>query len=1127
MSHLVSAILVQVQRVAALDPTAALELCDRVVDLAADRDDYCLVRGQCHLAVNDLESARFWIARAMVLGSADPAGLLSLGGFRSRSGDRSRASAVYRTAIAWLPDSAALYNGLSNAELDGDAAFAQRTIARALRLDPQLPEALTNAGVLAHRHGNQEMAVDLLLQALVQDPAMAPALVNLGTVLQSQGETMRAERVLARALRVAPDIPTALNAMAVVCLSRGAVDAAEMWFRRAIAVLPTYSEALFNLGSLRQEMGDVLGAHIIYGRADADSFRAIGLFNTGIAYIAEERYEEAVLVLGNAAALAPTDAGIRNQIGVALVSLKRDRDAMASIRAALCLSPGAPEYYYNLGLAACQSGDPLVSPKAFERSVLLEFHSPELAFSGMGLAKLRNGDPAGAEAALRISLALAPSSHRIYTNLGSAFQLVGKSDEALDALVRGLRCVREDPDTAMLNLGQAYLGRGEIEIGLVHVRRSLALRPGSRIGLFCVGYALMVQERPADAEPYFARAVQIDPNYGLAWHNYGAALHQQGRFEKAVECFQRLGVDDPDQAATHLNLAIVYESSGRLRDAEHRYRLAIQHDSGKVAARNNLGILLQRTGRDLEALEVLREASLANAEAPGAHSNLGNLHRKLGNLADAMRCYRRSIAVDPAWQLGHHNYGCTLLAAGEPEASQLRFRRAIAVEPHHAPARYNLACALHAAGDVEAAISSYREVVAADQEHYRALNNLAGALRETGQDSEARELHERAKRVAARQGIDPALLEGLSAPDVERLDEVLTRIEASEDRIAGDAGQFQEGGVGSMFPDAVWNKSLLDLSMGNLGAGWDGYEFRWFSATASGNRKFRQPPWDGKRDIAGKRLLIWREQGIGDEIMFASCVPDLAGAGASVTLECAPKLVPLFRRSFLGVRVVGPSDRPDEERDDFDVHLPAGSLPRFYRRSLSGFPVRDGFLIPDPARVAHWRRYLETLGDGPYVGMSWRSRLQTVSRSRHYTQIGDWEPILRTPGVVFINMQSDDSTDEMARLRDALGVVPHSPPGIDMWNNLDDVAALLKALDLLITVNTAVMCIAGGAGVPTWLMAVENFGWPSLGTDRLPWYPSVRLFNRNLRQPWLATTQSVADELHATLPRLCTALAGA
>lgn len=1118
MSHLVSAILAQAQRVAAVDPATALDLCDRVVDLAADRDDYCLVRGQCHLAVDDVESACFWIARAMALGSSDPAGLLSLGAFLCRAGDRLRARAVYRTALAWLPDVPALYNGLTNAEMERHIPQAERAIARGLRLDPRLPEALTNAGVLAYRRGSHEAASRLLRQALAEDPALPPALINLGTVLQSRGQADQAEDVLRRTLRLVPGTAAALNTMGVVCLSRGDMDTAEDWFRRAIAVSPTYSEAWFNLGALRQDMGDILGARVIYERADADSLRAIGLFNTGIAFIAEERYEEAVSVLKDAVALAPSDAGICNQFGVALAGLKRIREAGAAVRAALCLSPGAPEYYYNLGLVAYKAEEIWTSLRAYERSVLLDFHSPDLAFSGIGVTKILAGDPVGGVAALNISLALTPGNQRTYSNVGTAHQQAGNPDAALVALERALRCVTSDPDAFLLNLGLAHMSRREIEAGAAYVRRSLVYKPDSRVAIFCIGYSHMTRERSGESEKYFARAVQLDPKYWLAWNNYGLAHFHQGRLKEAAECFRRLVADDPNYAVAHLNLAIVYERDKKLKDAEHCYRLVIQHDPGMAGASNNLGVLLQRMGRHQEALEILEKALQASVESPGIHSNLGNLHQTLGNAGEALRCYRRTIMLDPAHHLGHYNLGSMLLDAGEAQACQTHFRRAIALKPEHIPGRYNLACALHQTNDFDAAIRVYRDVAAADGGHYRALYNLASALQCIGHNTEARELYGRAERVAARQGVDPAVLSGLCAPDADRLDDVQAPVQTSEDQVASDVGPLEQGGVGSMFPAAVWNKSLLELAIGNLATGWDGYEFRWFNTTDRGNRKFRQPLWDGKRDIAGKRLLVWREQGIGDEIMFGSCLPDLAASNAQVTLECSQKLRPLFQHSFPNIRVVGPSVCPDEERDDFDVHLPIGSLPRFYRRSLAAFPTRSGFLVPDPERVAYWRRRLEEFGPGPYVGICWRGGLMSVSRNHHYTQIEDWEPILRLPGYVFINMQYNDASADIARAQEAFGVAPHTLTGIDMWNDLHEVAAVLQALDLLMTVGTAVMSIAGGVGVPTWLLSVDAFAWPCLGTDHMPWYPNMRLFTRNLSQPWLSITQRLAGEIQAFLP---------
>ncbi|PWC30979.1 tetratricopeptide repeat protein [Azospirillum sp. TSO22-1] len=1121
MSPLVTAILMQAQRVATVDPVAALDLCDRIGDLAAERDDYCLVRGECHLAAGDLDAARFWIARAAALGSLDPAGLIALARFHKRTGDHARAAAVHRAALAWLPDAAVLYNGLASAELERAPPQADVAVRRALRLDPTLPEALSNAGALAQRRGDRDGALERLRGALVQDPALAPALVNLGTVLQACAQPDAAQAVLRRALRLAPDSCPALNTLGVAALSQGDLIAADSWFRRAVAVAPTYSEALFNLGSLRLGLGDVAGARAIYERAESDRFRALGLFNAGITCIGEERFEEAASALRAAVATSPGDAAMRNQLGVALANAKRpgpeaQREALRAIRTAVCLAPEVPEYSYNLGLMADKADESL---RAYARALRLDFRSPALAWSGIGVTKLRAGDAEGAVGALRTSLALAPGDQRTYSNFGAALQQAGKPEDGLVALLRALRCVSAAPEAVMLNLGQAYLTRREIETGAAYVRCALAHKPDLPVALFCLGYSHLTRERPVESERHFARAVRVLPTYWLAWNNYGAALHQQGRFDEAVACFREIVSDDPNYATAHFNLAIVYESKKRLLDAEHCYRLALQHDPEMTAAANNLGVLLQRNGRLEEALEVLGQALRADPLAPGVHSNLGNLNQRLGRLDEAVRCYRNAVAAQPDYQLVHYNLGSALVEADDPAGGLPHFRRAARLDPAHLSSRYNLACALHQGFDLEGAIPLYREVVAIDRAHYRALNNLALALQGTGQGAEAHDLFGRAVRVAAAQGADAASLGEFCAPDAGRLDDVQDQVAAAEEQITADSGSLQQPATGALFPAAVWNKSLLELAMGNLASGWDGYEFRWFNGTSENSRGYRQPLWDG-RDLAGKRLFVWKEQGIGDEIMFASCVPDLTASNARITLECSPKLQPLFQRSFPFATVVTPGTVPDAERDDFDVHLPIGSLPRYYRRSLADFPDHS-FLVPDPQRVAYWRRRLEELGPGPYVGISWRGRIQTVSRSHHYTRIEEWEPILRAPGVVFVNMQYDDAAEETARIREAYGVTLHTLPGIDMWNDLDNVAALLKALDLLISAGTAVMSIAGAVGLPTWLLWVDNVeNWPCLGTDRLPWYPTMRLFSRTLKQPWTLVTQRIAGEFQAVLPTL-------
>ena len=166
--------------------------------------------------------------------------------------------------------------------------------------------------------------------------------------------------------------------------------------------------------------------------------------------------------------------------------------------------------------------------------------------------------------------------------------------------------------------------------------------------------------------------------------------------------------------------------------------------------------------------------------------------------------------------------------------------------------------------------------------------------------------------------------------------------------------------------------------------------------------------WDGKESLKGKRILLWCEQGIGDTLNWVSRLSLIASQADHCILECQEKLVPLLKRSFPDIEFK-PEDRSfDSKRDDFDVHLPMGSLYKHFVDEILAKPQVDPYLIPDPVRVNYWKERLNSLGKGPYVGISWKSSVVSDYRRQHYPPITEWSPILTIPDVTFINLQYVD-----------------------------------------------------------------------------------------------------------------------
>jgi tetratricopeptide (TPR) repeat protein len=317
---------------------------------------------------------------------------------------------------------------------------------------------------------------------------------------------------------------------------------------------------------------------------------------------------------------------------------------------------------------------------------------------------------------------------------------------------------------------------------------------------------------------------------------------------------------------------------------------------------------------------------------------------------------------------------------------------------------------------------------------------------------------------------------------------------------------------------ARWYLSQCDLALCNWERGWNNYKTR-FAAGASPYRPLPFKPWDGS-SAPRDTLLILADQGLGDEIMFASCVPDAMKRVGHCILECEPRLENLFRRSFPGATIVGSNRKSDpswlEGLPEPRWQIFGGDLPAHFRRTDAEFPESTGFLEADPVRVAYWRKRLtEDLGPGLKIGLSWRGGTQyTRTRSRSL-DAADLDPILATPQCRFVNLQYGAYASELQAINSRGAGSVHDYP--EALSDYDETAALVSALDLVISVCTAVVHLSGALGRQAWVLVPFSPGWRyTVERTRMPWYPSTRLF----RQPSIGDWSTPCRDLSAELLRL-------
>lgn len=414
---------------------------------------------------------------------------------------------------------------------------------------------------------------------------------------------------------------------------------------------------------------------------------------------------------------------------------------------------------------------------------------------------------------------------------------------------------------------------------------------------------------------------------------------------------------------------------------------------------------------------------------------------------------------------------------GKIDEAIAAYRTALRQNPGLAPAHFNLGQLLRERGDYQGAAAGFEGAARLRPSAADAWLNLGAMLEKLERYQEALAVYGRA---AECNPDDPT-------PHYNRGNALL-----AVGDFAGAAAAFRlviEGQPNHA--DAQWNLATALLATGQLAQGWAQYEWRWTKQGLDPATRFPWPLWRGE-SVTDKRILVWREQGIGDELLFATCLRELVSAGAEVVLAASPRLVSLFQRAFPSVAVVADGDIGTRE---FDFHVPIGGLPRYLRRRTDQFPPTTKFLVPESSHATRWNTRLDALPAGPRVGICWRSGLMTEDRARQFSRLEEWGPLFRIPNVRWINLQYDDCAAELAAAEKAFGVTIHRWKGENLKDNLESVVGLLWNLDLVVTAPTAVSSLAGGVGVPT--LEIDSGGdWTAHGEARSPWFPNLRLFRR-------------------------------
>lgn len=438
-----------------------------------------------------------------------------------------------------------------------------------------------------------------------------------------------------------------------------------------------------------------------------------------------------------------------------------------------------------------------------------------------------------------------------------------------------------------------------------------------------------------------------------------------------------------------------------------------------------------------------------------------------GRTAEAAIAFTEILTKKDDVGLAWNNRGLALLQLGHPFDAVLNIEKAIALEPKCAEFYLNLGAAYIEFEQMDKGIAATKQAIALNPKLAHAYMNMGNALKYQGKIEESLPAYD--KCVEA----DPTYVDGHLV------------------------------------------RAFANLALGNYKIGWDEFEWRWKSNQLV-PRGLPLPQWDGE-DLTGKRLLIYGEQGHGDSLQFVRYAPMVkAKYDCKVFFEVRQPCVRLFKTSFPeldGVLTFGEKI----DASDFDYMIPVMSLPRIFGTTVDTIPASESYFKADPYRKHLWAKRLEMLPPGMLVGICWAGlsrpgRIQAeIVDKRRSTTLSEFAPLAKVPGISWVSLVKGGSARSQVEL-------PPAGMTIGDWTDeLDDfydTAALIANLDLVITVDTAVVHLAAALGKPTWLLSRWDGCWRWLGTRAdSPWYPSLRQFTQPAPHAWGPMMEAVAVAL--------------
>jgi len=562
------------------------------------------------------------------------------------------------------------------------------------------------------------------------------------------------------------------------------------------------------------------------------------------------------------------------------------------------------------------------------------------------------------------------------------------------------------------------------------------------------------------------RAVVIWPRSARLHTNLGRAYHGLGQYEQATATLQKSLDFSKYDGMTHYYLGVSQLAAGLLNEAGHSFQKSFGLLPKFVPAYYKFADTLAEAGKVNAAVGFYEKVLQLAPQRDDAYVDLGNVLRRCDNDAVAAECFEKALEINPQSVSALNNWANLYRDHGNPKQAAKLLQQAVAVSGQNSILHNSLGLAQEKLEQIELALASYRQAISLKPDYSNAHYNLAGLEQELGDLDSAEKGYLRA-------------------------------IEYEPEKA-----------------ESHFRLACLHLLQSDFAAGWLGYDKRWEMKEAKGKqRTFKQPTWDGS-PLQGKTILVYTEQGLGDSLQFVRYLPLLKEKGATVLLQCQPRLASLLSRCQ-GIDQICTTKQTDLPH--FDLHVALLSLPLLLHTTVDTIPAAASYLYADEEKIAHWKKRIEAV-QGFRVGIAWQGKPTYFRDNTRSIPLSYFSALAKLPNLQLISLQKGQGADQLKQFQQSDTILDLGPE-LDLGpDGFEDTAALIKNLDLVITSDTSMAHLAGGLGAPTWVALgyIPEWRW-LLNRNDSPWYPSARLFRQPAYRDWTSTFAAIETELRQLL----------